>query len=110
MAWVPRFDRRQIDDLKARVDFAALLAERGIVLKRKGRHLFALCPFHEERTPSFVVTPHRGLYHCFGCGLGGDVIGFLIRYDRVSFIQAVRLLAARAGFELEPDFGSTPWR
>jgi len=110
MAWVPRFSRRQIEDLKARVDFEALLAERGIVLKRKGRHLFALCPFHEERTPSFVVTPHRGLYHCFGCGLGGDVIGFLVRYDRLNFIQAVRLLAARAGFEIEPAFGSTPWR
>jgi len=110
MAWLPRFNRQQIDELKARIDFAALLTERGIAVRRQGQHLFALCPFHEERTPSFVVTPHRGLYHCFGCGLGGDVIGFLVRYDRMSFVQAVRMLAARAGVELEPRFGGEPWR
>jgi DNA primase len=113
----PRLCREQLDAIKARVDLAALLAERGIQLQRKGRHLFALCPFHPEKTPSFVVTPQRGLFHCFGCGVGGDAIGFLVRYDRVSFPEAVRMLAARAGVELEASeahredlCGRTSWR
>jgi len=98
-----RISRERIDAIKARVDLAQLVAERGIKLRRKGRHLFALCPFHTEKTPSFVVTPHRGLVHCFGCGVAGDAIGFLVRYDRVSFLDAVRMLAARAGVELEAE-------
>jgi DNA primase len=64
-----------------------------------------------------VVTPHRGLFHCFGCGVAGDAIGFLVRYDRVSFPEAVRILAARAGVELgsfeparEDLCGRTSWR
>jgi DNA primase len=71
-----RISRERIDAIKERVDLAQLVAERGIELKRKGRHLFALCPFHQERTASFVVTPHRGLFHCFGCGVGGDAMAF----------------------------------
>jgi len=99
-----RISRERIDAIKARVDLAALVAERGIELRRKGRHLFARCPFHQpDKTPSFVVTPNRGLFHCFGCGLGGDAIGFLVRYDRVSFPEAVRILAARAGVDLEAE-------
>jgi DNA primase len=111
-----RISRERIDAIKARVDLAQVVAERGIKLQRRGRHLFALCPFHQEKTPSFVVTPHRGLFHCFGCGLGGDAIGFLVRYDRVSFPEAVRMLAARAGVELgaseprEDLCGRTSWR
>jgi len=101
-----RISREQIDSIKVRVDLAAIVAERGIKLQRKGHHLFALCPFHSEKTPSFVVTPHRGLFHCFGCGVAGDVIGFLVRYEHVSFPEAVRMLARRAGVEvtsLEPS-------
>ncbi len=112
-----RISRERIDAIKERVDLAALVAERGIKLQRKGQHLFALCPFHQERTPSFVVTPQHGLFHCFGCGVAGDAIGFLIRCDRVSFPEAVRILAVRAGVELEafePQredvCGRTSWR
>lgn len=112
-----RISRERIDGIKERVDLAQLVAERGIKLQRRGQHLFALCPFHQEKTPSFVVTPRRGLFHCFGCGVGGDAIGFLVRYDRVSFPEAVRMLAARAGVELEAfdprreDLcGRTSWR
>jgi len=114
-----RIGRERIDAIKSRVDLAAIVAERGVELQRKGRrHLFARCPFHQpDKTPSFVVTPHRGLFHCFGCGVGGDVIGFLVRYDRVSFPEAVRILAARAGVELEAAgpvredlCGRTSWR
>lgn len=96
-----RISREQIDAIKSQVDLAQVVAERGIALDRRGQHLFALCPFHDEKTPSFVVTPHRGLFHCFGCDVAGDVIGFLVRHDRVSFPEAVRTLAARAGVSLE---------
>lgn len=96
-----RISRERIDAIKAGVDLVAIVAERGIKLQRKGRHLFALCPFHSEKSASFVVTAERGLFHCFGCGIGGDVIGFVVRYDRVSFPEAVRMLAARAGIEIE---------
>jgi DNA primase len=115
-----RISRERIDAIKARVDFVALLAERGIELERRGQHFFALCPFHQERNPSFVVTPHRGLFHCFGCGTGGDVIGFVVRYDHMSFPEAVRMLAARAGLPVEEHAsrsrgaedvcGRTSWR
>ena len=98
-----RISRAQIDAIKAKVDIAALVAERGITLKRVGRTLFALCPFHAERTPSFTVSRERGLFHCFGCGVGGDAIGFLVRHDRLSFPDALRSLAARAGVALEDD-------
>ena len=112
-----RISRERIDAIKARIDLATIVAERGIKLQRRGQHLFALCPFHQERTASFVVTPHRGLFHCFGCGIGGDVIGFVARYDRVSFPEAVRMLARRAGIEVEAEgpgredlCGRTSWR
>ncbi len=96
-----RISREQIEAIKARVDFAGIVAERGVQLQRKGRHLFALCPFHSEKTPSFVLSESKGLFHCFGCEVGGDVIGFLIRFDRISFPEAVRRLAARVGIVLE---------
>jgi DNA primase len=113
-----RISRERIDAIKARVDLAQVVAERGVKLQRKGQHLFARCPFRKpDKTPSFVVTPRRGLFHCFGCGVAGDVIGFLVRYDRVSFPEAVRILAARAGIGVEAlaprreDLcGRTSWR
>jgi DNA primase len=99
-----RISREQIDAIKRRVDIAAVIAERGITLRRVGRTLFGLCVFHEEKTPSFAVSPERGLFHCFGCSVGGDVFGFVMRVDRVSFPEAVRLLAKRVGIELrEPE-------
>jgi DNA primase len=111
--------RDGIERIKAASPLAVVIAERGIELERRGRHLFALCPLHEEDTPSFVVTESKGLFHCFGCGAGGDVIGFVVRYDRVSFPEAVRKLAARGGVELEARepqtrsedlSGRTSWR
>ncbi len=96
-----RISREQIDAIKARIDFAGIVTERGIALARRGQHLFALCPFHSETDPSFVLTESKGLFHCFGCGVAGDVIGFVIRHDHVTFLEAVRQLAARAGVSLE---------
>ena len=89
-----------IERIRAANDLAALLAERGIGLSRKGRQLVALCPFHKEKTPSFSVSKERGLYRCFGCGASGDIIGFVTKYDKVSFPAALESLARRAGLDL----------
>jgi DNA-binding transcriptional ArsR family regulator/5S rRNA maturation endonuclease (ribonuclease M5) len=89
-----------IERLKAANELQAVVAERGIALKRKGRQLVASCPFHKEKTASFNVSPTKGLFHCFGCGAAGDVIGFVTKYDRVSFGAALEKLARRAGLDL----------
>ena len=72
-----------------------------------GGSLKGLCPFHEERSPSFHVTPAKGLYHCFGCQVGGDVIDFLERIEHLTFQEAVEKLAARFGVELHYEETST---
>jgi DNA primase catalytic core len=90
-----------IERIKAANELVSLLAERGIETKRKGRVAVARCPFHEEKTASFTITPSRGLYHCFGCGAAGDVIGFVTKYDKVGFATALERLARRAGLDLQ---------
>jgi DNA primase catalytic core len=90
-----------IERLKAANELAAVVAEHGIEVKRKGRQLVALCPFHSEKTPSFVLTPSKGLFRCFGCGKAGDVIGFVVHHDKLSFPEAVRKLATRAGLQMD---------
>ncbi len=89
-----------IERIKAVNELGAVLAERGVELRKKGRVLVARCPFHEEKTPSFTVTPAKGLFHCFGCGAAGDVIGFVTKHDKVSFGSALDALARRAGLDL----------
>jgi DNA primase len=76
-------------------------------LKRAGRNYLGLCPFHDEKTPSFTVSEERGLFHCFGCGAGGTVFNFVMRVERVEFPEAVGQLAKRAGVAL-PERGSDP--
>lgn len=76
------------------------LIGRYLPLKPAGRYYKALCPFHNEKTPSFIVNPERQIFHCFGCGEGGDAIGFLMRQERWSFPEAIRSLADRAGISL----------
>ena len=92
--------KEEIERIKAANELAAVIAERGIELRRKGRTLVARCPLHQEKTPSFTVTPSKGLFHCFGCGAAGDVIGFVTKYDKVSFAAALEGLARRAGLDL----------
>ncbi len=72
-----------------------------VSLKKAGTTYKGLCPFHGEKTPSFVVTPHRESWHCFGCGLGGDIFSFVMQRDGVSFPEALRTLATRAGVEID---------
>jgi hypothetical protein len=100
-----------IERIKAANELAAVLAERGVELKRKGRTLIARCPFHSpDKTPSFTVTPTKGLFHCFGCGAAGDVIGFVTKHDKLSFGGALEVLARRAGLDLAKVMEPPPRR
>ena len=72
-------------------------------LKKAGRNFKALCPFHHEKTPSFVVNPDKQIFHCFGCGVGGNAVGFLMRQEGLEFPEAVRLLANKAGIVIPDD-------
>jgi DNA primase len=96
-----RVSREGIDEIKRESDLCEVVTEHGIELRRRGRTHFGLCPFHEEKTASFAVSREAGLFHCFGCGAGGDVIGFLVRFHRISFREALERLAARAGIGLD---------
>lgn len=71
-----------------------------VKLQKKGSSYFGLCPFHNEKSPSFSVSPHKQMYYCFGCGEGGNVISFLMKYENYTFIEAMEVLADRAGIEL----------
>jgi DNA primase catalytic core len=92
--------RDGIERIRSANPLAAVVAERGIELKRKGRGLLGLCPFHREKTPSFSVTEGKGLFRCFGCGASGDVIGFVTKHDGVGFPAALEVLARRAGLDI----------
>ena len=91
-----------IDDLLARTDIVELINAR-VPLKRQGKEYSARCPFHDERSPSFTVSPTKQFYHCFGCQAHGTAISFLMNYDRLEFLDAVDELAKRAGIEVPRD-------
>ena len=99
--------RSDIDEVRARTNIADVVGEY-VTLKRAGvDSMKGLCPFHDERSPSFHVRPQAGRYHCFGCGEGGDVFSFLEKMDSVSFTEAVERLAGRIGLELHYEDGGT---
>lgn len=85
-------------------DIVDLVSEH-VQLVKKGRNFSGLCPFHDEKTPSFSVNPDRQFYHCFGCGVGGDVFKFVQEIDRVTFVEALKFLAERAGIALPEHSG-----
>ncbi|SCY64950.1 DNA primase [Nitrosospira sp. Nl5] len=97
-----------IQDLLNRVDIVDVI-ERDVPLKKAGANYAACCPFHNEKTPSFTVTPTKQFYHCFGCGAHGSAIGFMMEYGGLSFVEAVKDLAARVGMQVpvpESESGS----
>ena len=97
-----RIPQAFIDDLIARTDIVALI-EGYVPLKKKGKEYMACCPFHDEKTPSFTVSPDKQFYHCFGCGAHGTAIGFLMEFERLDFLEAVEKLAQQSGLEIPRD-------
>jgi len=90
----------QVEQVKSKIDIVEIIGEK-VVLKKAGRHFKGLCPFHSEKSPSFIVSPERQSFKCFGCQIGGDVISFLEQYDGMSFLEALEMLAKRVGITLE---------
>lgn len=101
-----RISDEDVARVRDATDLVTLIAER-IVLKQKGRLYWGLCPFHGEKTPSFKVDPGTQLWHCFGCGRGGDAFGFVMESDKVDFPDAVRLLAERARIDIVEELGGS---
>ncbi len=106
-ASVARIPPNFIDELLTRVDIVEVIEGR-VPLKKAGRDWTACCPFHDERTPSFTVSPNKQFYHCFGCGAHGSAIRFLMEYDRLEFVDAVEELAKRAGLTVPYEQGKGP--
>lgn len=88
-----------IDQILDRLDIVEVISEY-VQLKKAGRNFRACCPFHNEKTPSFIVSPDKQIYHCFGCHAGGNIVGFVMNYENLSFPEAIEMLAAKAGIEL----------
>jgi len=99
-----RIPQQFIDDLVSRVDIVEVIDAR-VPLKKTGREYQACCPFHNEKTPSFTVSPDKQFYHCFGCGAHGTAIGFLMEYDHLDFVEAVEELAKMLGIEVPREGG-----
>lgn len=100
-----RIDDDDIRRVREATDLVALASER-VVLKQQGRLFWGCCPFHDEKTPSFKIDPDTQLWHCFGCGKGGDVFGYLMESENLEFPEAVRALADRAHIEIKETGGS----
>ena len=98
-----------LEEIQQRCDIVDLIGQY-IPLKKAGRNFKALCPFHHEKTPSFTVNPDKQIFHCFGCGVGGDVFAFIMKHERLEFPEAVAQLAERSGVVLEtpPESAAAP--
>ena len=94
-----RYSEELIDEIRNSNDIVDIISQY-VILKRSGRNFFGLCPFHKEKTPSFSVSPDKQLFHCFGCGAGGNVIHFISKIENVDFKESLEILADRAGIKL----------
>ncbi len=93
-----------LEEIKSKIDIVDFVSDY-VQLKKSGQNYKGLCPFHSEKTPSFMVSQAKQIFHCFGCGIGGDVISFLMKHDNLSFNEATRYIAKKAGIEItEPRF------
>src|SRR5690625_3004183 len=89
-----------IDQIRQETDIVDIIGEY-VQLKKQGRNYFGLCPFHDEKSPSFSVTKEKQIFHCFGCGKGGNVYTFLMEIEGFSFIDALKYLSERTGVQLQ---------
>lgn len=95
-----------VEEIRQRSDIVDIISSY-VKLQKKGNNHLGLCPFHSEKTPSFSVSPQKQMYHCFGCGVGGNVVTFIMEYENYSFIEALKFLADRAGITM-PEGESSP--
>jgi DNA primase len=106
---MPRYSDSELEDLKRRIDLAALIRSRGVELRAgTNGHLIGQCPFHEDKKPSFGVTPAKGLWHCLGCGAAGNAIQFVQKFDKISFRHAVELLRSPSAAAFKPTPHTVP--
>ena len=99
-----KYSDELLEEIRSRNDIIDIISQY-VTLKRSGRNYFGLCPFHNEKSPSFSVSPDKQIFHCFGCGVGGNVFHFLMKIENINFIESVQMLAERAGINL-PALGS----
>jgi len=97
-----RFSSDLLEEIRNRCDIVDIISEY-VHLKQAGKSFKGLCPFHGEKTPSFMVSPEKQLFHCFGCGEGGNVFNFLMKYEKINFFEAVKMLAKKSGVSLPVD-------
>ena len=95
-----RIPQETIDRINDNADIVDIVS-KSVDLKKRGRNFFGLCPFHEEKTPSFSVAPDKGIYHCFGCGKGGNAVNFIIENEKLSFVEAIQQLGQHLGIQVE---------
>ena len=101
-----RIPQSFINDLIAKIDIVDVVGER-VDLRKAGKNYNGLCPFHNEKTPSFTVSPDKQLFHCFGCQESGTAIGFVMLHDRLTFVEAIESLAASVGMSVPREAGSS---
>ncbi len=94
-----RYSENLIDEIKVNNDIVDVISQY-VTLKRSGRNFLGLCPFHKEKTPSFSVSPDKQIFHCFGCGVGGDVISFTCKIENIGYKEAIEFLADKSGITL----------
>ena len=94
-----RYSEEILNEIRQSNDIVDVISQY-VHLKRSGRNYFGLCPFHNEKSPSFSVSPDKQIFHCFGCGVGGNVITFVSQIEGLNFIETVQMLAERANIQL----------
>lgn len=94
-----RYSDELIEEIKSSNDIVDIISQY-VVLKRRGRNFLGLCPFHKEKTPSFCVSPDKQIFHCFGCGVGGDVITFITKIENLNYRDTIQMLAEKANITL----------
>ena len=102
---MPRYSEEIINEVRQSNDIVDVISQY-VHLKRSGRNYFGLCPFHNEKSPSFSVSPDKQIFHCFGCGVGGNVITFISKIEGLNFVEAVQMLAERANIQLPTNENS----
>ena len=101
-----RYKKESIDNLLGIISVVDVVSDK-VILKKSGSVFKGLCPFHHEKTPSFIVSPQKNIFKCFGCGIGGDALSFIMNYEKLSYIEAIEYLAQKYNFSLETE-GSRP--